>query len=249
MNVLCFSTESYDPDTKSHCIEMIRKIEKFTRIAHTSLVKLIIPLSGIPGLISSYYLYYTTDLGSDVFIAYDFMKYSFSALNFDLNRKIKFFLVSYFWRFPFDNKTPIGYAADIIITTSSCILMDHTVVCVLGLMIGFYGLMMSFGQSIQRQIRSLRKNYNDQGNEWKINEQLRNVVRFHAEIKKLCINLYMFSFISSHSKRTQSMKIFSFRLNNEFTNVMEKIITIFYSWSLLAICDTLLMYQVIKYRF
>lgn len=47
-------------------------IDKWTRIAHTAFVKVLILAGSIPAGVVSYYLYYTTDLGSDAFFNYNY---------------------------------------------------------------------------------------------------------------------------------------------------------------------------------
>lgn len=63
-----------DPIAKWIHKDMNEKIGKWTKIAHTSLIKIIIPLGALPGCAISYYSYFTTDLKGDAFFAYEFSK-------------------------------------------------------------------------------------------------------------------------------------------------------------------------------
>lgn len=62
------STDSYDPITKYTFKRTVERIELFTKIIFILFVKVLFPMGVIPMVIVSYYLYFTTDKGSDAFI-------------------------------------------------------------------------------------------------------------------------------------------------------------------------------------
>lgn len=102
-----------------------------------------------------------------------------------------FFFIWCTYRLLFDPQTPIGYAFNIILQSCSVILISNAIVCALGLLLGFFGFMMAFGQSIQQKIHNINANYSkkiDKKNE-KITTELINAIRFHSDIKEFSIQL------------------------------------------------------------
>lgn len=70
-------------------------------------------------------------------------------------------------------------------------LLAHSAMCVLGLWIGFFGLMMTFSKNIQRNIHKLNEHFQFQENDAKVFDELRDVVNFQSNIKKLSILVSM----------------------------------------------------------
>lgn len=60
-------TESSEPESKKLYKEESDKVDKWIGLYHTAIVKVTIPLGGLPIAIYSYYTYYTTDMGADAF--------------------------------------------------------------------------------------------------------------------------------------------------------------------------------------
>lgn len=88
-------------------------------------------------------------------------------------------------RLPFDWKTPIGYPIAGLLDTFTIMVMAHVSVCAIGLFIGYFGLMMSLGQNIQRKFFDLSENYKFEKNDVEISNDIRDVIHFHSEIKQL----------------------------------------------------------------
>lgn len=97
------------------------------------------------------------------------------------------FLLLFSLRFPFDYKTPIGYILATVITTGSFVVICHTVMCALGLLIGFFGIMMTFCQNIQRKTHDLSENYKIDKNIAKTYNALRDGIQLQTEIRMLSI--------------------------------------------------------------
>lgn len=92
-------------------------------------------------------------------------------------------------RLPVDSHTPFGFAIYMTMQSVSLMLISHVVVCGLGLFFGFFGIMMAFGQSIQKKIHIMNTNFiqNANKNRSKITKELCEVVRFHSDIKEFSI--------------------------------------------------------------
>lgn len=67
--------ESTEPMMKCVTEDINENIEKYTRIVHTLFVKVMILCGAVPLNIVSYYRYFTTDLGPDAFLIFNYMKY------------------------------------------------------------------------------------------------------------------------------------------------------------------------------
>lgn len=67
-------TESLDPISNHLYKESNKQIETFTWILHTLFTKVSVPFGIIPMAIISYYLYFTTELGSEAFYWLNFGK-------------------------------------------------------------------------------------------------------------------------------------------------------------------------------
>lgn len=66
----------------------------------------------------------------------------------------------------------------------------HAAVCCIGLMIGFFGLMMASGQSIQRKLWVLNNNYKIEKDRLKIRQELCDVINLHSQVKELSLNCF-----------------------------------------------------------
>lgn len=87
-------------------------------------------------------------------------------------------------------------------------LVCHVVVCIGGLFIGFFGLMMSFGQNIQQKLNNLDENYRIDQNVAKIRSDLYDILKFHWQVKELS-KIQWKSFSLSHSlNNTKHISIF-----------------------------------------
>lgn len=92
-------------------------------------------------------------------------------------------------RLPIDIQTPIGYVVYMAQQTGAIIINTHSVVCVLGLLFGFFGFMMAFGQSIQRKIYDININCEKKSDKTKaqITKEFGDVIRFHSDVKEFSI--------------------------------------------------------------
>lgn len=84
---------------------------------------------------------------------------------------------------PINETTPIGYTVYISIELFSIVITGHTAICALLLLVGFFGIMVSFAQSVQKKLYDLNKNYTIDRNDVKLKDELRDVVQFYIEIK------------------------------------------------------------------
>lgn len=87
-------------------------------------------------------------------------------------------------RFPFDCKTPIGYIVGVVCELVSSLTLCHTGISGLGILIGYFGNMMTTSEIIQSKFRNLNKIYKNDKNT-NIRDELRKVIEFHSEIKEL----------------------------------------------------------------
>lgn len=95
-------------------------------------------------------------------------------------------------RLPFDWKTPIGYAVALLLTIGMFMLICHVIVCALGILIAYFGMMMKFGQNTERKFYEFNVNFNNSKNETKIRDEIVDAIRFHSNIKEFCIDFFIF---------------------------------------------------------
>lgn len=72
----------------------------------------------------------------------------------------------------------------ILVLLTAFEILCHTVICAIGLFIGFFGLMMSIGEDIQRKFYFFNENYKIDRNDYKLKEELRDIIYLHLEIKE-----------------------------------------------------------------
>lgn len=71
--------------------------------------------------------------------------------------------------------------------TFSYVVISHAVVCAIGLVIGFFGMMMSFGHSIQTKFSALNEHFKVTKNHRNLQIELRDAINFHINVKELSI--------------------------------------------------------------
>lgn len=62
--------------------------------------------------------------------------------------------------------------------------INHTFVCAFTLFIGFYAIMMDFGQIVQRKYQNVSEHLKDKTNK-KVKDELFNAIRIHSNVKEL----------------------------------------------------------------
>lgn len=161
-------------------------IEIWTKVLHTVIVKFTVPFSAIPFIVTSYYLYFTTDLGKDAFHAPVNIKY---VLNLNISQPYELFcfLFSHL-RLPFNSKTPIGYFVSMFVLMALFEALFYGVSCALSSLISFFWAMMAAGENIQRKVYYLNEYYKANKRDREVQKQLYDLIRFHSEIKELSSN-------------------------------------------------------------
>lgn len=100
----------------------------------------------------------------------------------------KYLLLMYFVfrivRFPFDWKTPMGFAVALSLQTIALAIINLLSVCAIGLLIGFFNMMTSFALNIQMNFRNLNELHGDTQND-SIKKELGHIICFHSQVKKL----------------------------------------------------------------
>lgn len=143
-------------------------------------------------------------------------------------------------RLPFNRKTPIGYGVGYLIETFALIVNCHIAIMAVGVLIGFYGITISFGLILQRKFSEIFENFKIERNQEKIKLDLGDTIKLQTDLKMFSItltNLVLSIFDVKY-------EIFNFRLVAKFTNIFEITVTLYYVWSILAICDSLLVFHV-----
>lgn len=141
-------------------------------------------------------------------------------------------------RLPFDAKTPGGYAIHFLVQAATYIIIANTVFCAIGMAIGAGGMLISLGQNITRKFGTLNKNYNIDRNATKLKQTLCETMQFHAKTKQ---SRHLKMFVVNFELL---ILIYCFRVINQMTKVIEYHITAYFIWSVLAICDSMLLCQV-----
>lgn len=89
------------------------------------------------------------------------------------------------FRFPFNMKTPVGYAVSSVIQAISFMVLCYTVMCAIGMLFGFIGLMITFAKNIQRKIQDFDKNFRVSQNRSELKVAFLDVLRRLLEAKEL----------------------------------------------------------------
>lgn len=92
------------------------------------------------------------------------------------------------YRLPFNCKTPIGYGIAFVLQAFALMISAQTSLCSIGLLVGYFGLMTSFSQDIQRKLRNLNENYEISRNDEKIRSEFSDFVEFYSDVKELRSN-------------------------------------------------------------
>lgn len=124
------------------------------------------------------------------------------------------------------------------------------------LLIGFFYIMKSFANNIERNWNESVSNFKATQNHEYLNRQLSHLISFHSNVKQLSINeIELWKCASyklkgttfNHTKeflRFFKSITFYFRLADDFITIYKFITTAYFLWSILTICDTLLTLHV-----
>lgn len=93
-------------------------------------------------------------------------------------------------RFPFDPKTPIGYAFGSIVVVLAFALILSVVLLGMGIMIGIYGIGTSSTYDIQRKLQQADDDYKADGNGAKLIQKCNSIIKYSMENKELSIISY-----------------------------------------------------------
>lgn len=97
-------------------------------------------------------------------------------------------------RFPFNINTPIGYFVAGAILICVFVVICHCSISTLAQLIGFFGLLIAFGVTLQNRLNNLKENYKNDKNDVKIKLDLCDAIRFHSDVKELSNNSNYFAF-------------------------------------------------------
>lgn len=151
-------------------------------------------------------------------------------------------------RFPFDYKTPIGFAIGVAIEFSCMTLLMYMVVCSFGMLIGFCEIMISFSQSVQNKFHDLYDNYKiNRENSEKFANDFCSMICFYSEIRELSVLSFDLKIVENYTNIIKFEFCFShFRFREDFKSVVKLLFSLIYIYSLLAVAISLLMCQVIS---
>lgn len=141
-------------------------------------------------------------------------------------------------RFPFDWTNPIGYLIVIIIEYVICGYEFFIVAFTLALGIGVFWFGIAVIKELKRIIHSM--NNKTKANKSQLNELkvlFSEYIHTHAAIKQLSA----FQFFKNSKDQLESIE--SFRLIHDFADVFQPIFMALFTWSLLAISNALLIFQ------
>lgn len=94
-------------------------------------------------------------------------------------------------RLPWNQKTPIGFSCAFATNLFVFVVLLHTLVCSLCLLIGFFVIMMTFAGRIQTKFHDLNEMCRAKKcDKIKNLNQFCNVIRFHAEVKELSVQIF-----------------------------------------------------------
>lgn len=87
--------------------------------------------------------------------------------------------------FPWDHKTPVGYAAVVIIDAVAAFIICQVIVCVMGILATYYLIGVAISQDFQRKLYSAVEHFKTYQDEAKLIQDTRDLYQFHIETKEL----------------------------------------------------------------
>lgn len=94
-------------------------------------------------------------------------------------------------RMPFNWKEPVGYFFALLVLIVLMASICHNCVCVVGLLVGFFGIILSFGLNVERKLGDSCENYTMTGNHVKFGNELRDLIHLHSRIKQFSMMLVL----------------------------------------------------------
>lgn len=166
---------------------------------------------------------------------------------FDMVRSIQsisiFSLFCHKWkwngfRFPFDAKTPIGYFIAFIIEIPPMFYVILSSSCYICFVAGSSYVILSFTVDIKQQLAVLNERSKTKRIDAEFNQRFFEFIQFHSVGKQLSL-----SSICKWFRLIQRTIDSIFRFVSEFTDAISFIYCGYFMWTILTICDTLLMLQ------
>lgn len=178
-------------ESKNKYEKLKEKVEIWTRKFRFSLVNVTVPALLMPQMIISYYLYFTTDLGSEAFsLAYPIWWVSkFPFISTNLKFCTFYFHLFCFWyvllRAPFNWRTPIGYLIIFSMECATSAYVCHFCACFIGTYIASCDIMFNFCDEIKSQIHIMNENSQTKENAEQFKKRVVDIIVFHAKVKQL----------------------------------------------------------------
>lgn len=231
--------ESQDPISRCLMEDTHTKIELWTQILYTFCLKVIVPIGAVPLYAASYILYYTTDMGADSFIIPTDLKWVFTTFTNRFYIEISFICI---W----DCHGTIAHRSDIF-SAVACKSRHFCWFC------RRWCWHLVWSLASLDLVYHFRVTFDDVSISYakiiKLKKVPRNsprilVIYFNWQWKsKSWVQLYnkMFRLISSFRF---DIVVFICSMVEEYTELNKNVVTLFYGWSLIAICDSLLMCKV-----
>lgn len=159
---------------------------------------------------------------------------------------MNYYIWSFFYRFPFNTKNPIGYFIASICEYVAIITQAFVVMCIICFAVGITLLLISLAEDIKSALNALEggSNKKEKGKRKSrskiIMKQLLQLIEFHSNAKEL--SKFFYTSLFSISKSFSSG--FTYRLIRDFGELIQYICLILFTWALVSICMTMLLVQV-----
>lgn len=181
-----FFQGSQNPASNVIYIEVVDRVEKWSRFIHFVMLKVSIPCFVLPKYIVCFYLYFTTDMGND---AFELPLPIWWAVKVFISQKQIFWrsicVHIYSIRFPFDWKNPVGFLMTAIIAYA---LFQHTLSCATymvcyGIGMNFY--IVSLIEDIKCHLNVINNNIRTEVNRIEISNQISEYLQLHSDSTQL----------------------------------------------------------------
>lgn len=156
---------------------------------------------------------------------------------------LQFHLVTFFSRFPFDTKNPIGYFIAGICEYVAMITQAFVLMCIFCFAVGTTLLLISSAEDIKCALINLERSSKAKKNRSKIiMKQLLQLIELRSNAKQL--NEFFLYFHIWHLKIFLFFSRFTYRLIKVFADLIQYICLILFTWTLVTSCVTMLLIQV-----
>lgn len=170
-----------NPVSKAIYEEANDLVEKWSKIIASAFTRITAPGLMLPYIIMSYFMYFTTDSGTDAFVLPFLAKYHGPILLFSPDHRYE----CIFYRLPFEWRHPVVYLFAFSYESATVFYVTTICACNFTFIAGSGWFISAFTRDIQLELFALKEETELEWNMLKVNEKLRNFIELHQIAKQL----------------------------------------------------------------